>query len=133
MSLPTRTREIPPLAIEVRQVGAVTLFFLRGDLIFGPAADALRDRVEELLDNGCAVLVLDLHQLNRLDSVGVGTLIDVASMARRAGAELHLLEPSAPARAVLALLNLQRRPDLLPILFDREKALAELAGAPLPA
>lgn len=128
-----RTRELPALAIEVRQVGAATLLFLRGDLIFGPAADALRGRVEELLDNSCSVLVLDLHQLSRLDSVGVGTLIDVASIARRAGAALHLLEPSAPARAVLALLSLQRRPDLLPILSDREKALAALAGAPIPA
>lgn len=128
-----RTRDVPLLAIEVRQLGAATLLFLRGDLIFGPAVDALRDRVEELLDNGCATLVLDLHQLSRLDSVGVGTLIDVSSMARRAGAALHLLEPSAPARAVLALLNLQRRPDLLPILSDRKKALAALAGAPIPA
>jgi anti-anti-sigma factor len=114
-------------------VGAVTLLFLRGDLIFGPAADALRDRVEELLDNGRATLVLDLQQLSRLDSVGVGTLIDVANLARRAGAALHLLEPSAPARAVLALLNLHRRPDLLPILTDSHKSLAGLAGTPTPA
>ncbi len=133
MNASSGAREIPPLAIEVRQVGGVTLLFLRGDLLFGPAADLLRSRVEELLDSGCATLVLDLYRLSRLDSVGVGTLIDVASMARRAGAALHLLEPSAPARAVLALLNLQRRPDLLPILSDRDKALATLAGSPIPA
>jgi len=128
-----RTRDLPTLAIEVRQMGAVTLLDLCGDLIFGPAADSLRDRVEELLDNGCATFVLDLHQLSRLDSVGVGTLIDVANLARRTGAALHLLEPSSPARAVLALLGLHRRPDLLPILSDHEKVLATLAGAPIPA
>jgi anti-anti-sigma factor len=128
-----RSREVPPLAIEVRQLGAVSVAFLCGDLLFGPAADLLRSRVEGLLDAGCTTLILDLHHLSRLDSVGVGTLIDVANLARREGAWLHLLEPSAPARAVLTLLNLHRRPDLLPILTDSDRSLAGLAGAPIPA
>ncbi len=126
-------QEVSPLAIEVRQLGPVTLLVLRGNLLFGPATDSLRQRVEELLDAGCASLVIDLRHLSRLDSVGVGTLIDAANRARSAGAAFHLLEPSAPARAVLALLGLHRHPDLLPIVNDPEKALNRLVSALLPA
>ncbi|MBI2955699.1 MAG: STAS domain-containing protein [Acidobacteria bacterium] len=127
MATATTTQPDLPLQIEERLLGAVTLLELEGRLVFGPEADALAAYIQALLRAGRTRLLLRLDKLTRLDSVGVGTLIDAGMRARRAGGRLCLVRPSKPARDVLNFLGFTGHFDLLEIFPDEQAALDSLA------
>jgi anti-sigma B factor antagonist len=118
------------LNIQERQDGDVTVLELEGALILGPEADALRERVRQLLKARKVKIVLHLQNLNRLDSVGVGTMMDAVRRTRKAGGDLRLAQLSKTAADVLGLMTLTRRPDLLAIFPDEQEAIASLRPPP---
>lgn len=54
-------------------------------------APELRERLHSLLDAGCAWLLLDLRQLEYIDSEGLGLLIGAARRACETGGDLALI------------------------------------------
>lgn len=112
------------LKLEKRQEGDVTVLMLSGALIFGEEADTLRAQIRTLLKKRHKKVVVQLEEVHRLDSVGVGTLLDAVKRARKAGGDLHLAQLSKAAADVLDLLSLTNRPDLLRIFDDPQEAVA---------
>jgi anti-sigma B factor antagonist len=114
------------LKLQERQDGDVTVLALEGALIIGPEVDALRERIRQLLKVGKVKIVLHLQNVNRLDSIGVGTMMDAVKRTRAAGGDLRLAQLSKSASDVLGLLTLTQRPDLLAIFPDEQAAIASL-------
>lgn len=111
------------LKLQERESGPVTILELEGQLILGPEVDALRRAIQKLLKARKAKIVLHLGKLERLDSVGVGTMIDAVKSARRAGGDIRLLALSKNAQGVLTLLGLTRRPEWVRIFAQEQEAL----------
>ena len=69
---------------------------------------ALRDALATALSGGHARVVVDLADLQWLDSLGVGVLVAAYKRARAARVELVLWRPSSKARAILRLSGLDQ-------------------------
>lgn len=112
-----------PLSIRERQSGSVTILELEGELRLGPETEALSERVKKVLKADRNRILLQLSELRRIDSVGIGTIIDAVRVVREAGGDLRLLQLSQPVGAVFDLLGLRDRPDFVRVFLDEQEAL----------
>ncbi|MFC0506443.1 STAS domain-containing protein [Micromonospora costi] len=88
-------------------------------------AEAVRRALREGIDVGGQVLV-DLTEVEVIDSAGLGVLVRAHQEARDRGATLCLV---APSRFVLTVLHTMRLDGLFPIVESRADALRGLAAA----
>ena len=77
------------LKVETRQVSGVTVIACEGRIVLGDEAAGLRDTLKQSLSNSRKI-VLNLAEVNYIDSTGLGTLVGVYSSARGAGADIKL-------------------------------------------
>lgn len=82
--------------------GGVTIVTARGrlDLVSAPQFRAL---VVETVADGAIRLVIDLEELQAMDSSGLGALIAALKTARQAGGDLRIARPSEQVQMVLEL------------------------------
>ena len=81
------------LRIDQRDIGAVRVLDLAGKLA-GDAADALWDRIDDLLDAGHSKLILNLGSVSFIDSAALGGLLSKRAAVVNAGGQLKLLNLS---------------------------------------
>jgi anti-anti-sigma factor len=93
------------LRISTRQVGSVIIVDCYGQLVFGEETNLLREQVKGLLP-ASPHMVLNLRNLIYLDSVGVGTLLELFASSRKAGGGLKLAGLSKQVRDVLHITRL---------------------------
>lgn len=77
--------------INQRVAEGITLLDLSGRLTVGDGAAQLRQVVTELLDAAVVNLILNLHEVEYIDSSGLGTLVLCATQAEDNGAKLKLI------------------------------------------
>jgi anti-sigma B factor antagonist len=101
--------QIPTTLLELstEHDGLVTTLRLVGELDASTAPE-LRTRLAELYDGGRRCVVLDLSQLDFLDSTGLGVLVGALKRFRHDGGELALRDPRPTVRKVLALTTLDK-------------------------
>ena len=81
------------LVIE-RRIGDVTILQLIGRLELETGDLILRDTINHLVEEGQVKLVLDMKDVTRLDSAGIGMLVSKYLTVRRAGGTIKLLHPT---------------------------------------
>ncbi len=69
----------------------------------GVQANQLRHTVSELVAEGNNLVLLDLADVNFIDSTGLGTLIVALKMLRNAGGDLYLCSLAAPVKHLFAM------------------------------
>jgi anti-sigma B factor antagonist len=82
------------MTTSTRQAGDVTIVDIRGRIALGQESAALRDLVMSLLSEGHHKILLNLADVNYIDSSGLGTLVSAFTSVRKAGGELKLLKLS---------------------------------------
>lgn len=97
MALNLRIREAP---------GGVTIVDLKGRLVLGAATSSLRDRLAHLIGAGNIRLILNLRDLQAIDSSGAGELISAHAAAVNAGGALKLINLSARTLDLLKITGL---------------------------
>lgn len=110
-----------PMDIDVRSQGTVKIIKLRGRLSLGESVDRLRATVEDLLGAGNKELVLDLEELNSMDSSGIGLLSRCLTSAKQQGGSLKLVNPSKFVTQTLKLVGLL---NLFEVFPDSQTAAA---------
>lgn len=93
-----------PLTLEVARTGNTIVVHCNGKLVAG-VNDVLYKQVCQLLP-GTKRLVLDLTNLTRVDSMGLGTLVRCYVSARGAGCSLELVNLGKQVRALLGTTGL---------------------------
>ena len=63
------------LKASTRQVGAVTIVDLSGQIKLGEGSSVLRDTVKDLLGKGQKKILVNLGDVNYIDSAGIGELV----------------------------------------------------------
>jgi anti-sigma B factor antagonist len=91
-----------------------------GRVVFGEESAGLRDTVKKLLAQSPKV-VLNLREVNYIDSGGLGTLVSLYTSARNAGGAVKLASLS---RRVGDLLQLTKLVTIFEV-FDDEEAAAK--------
>src|SRR5437899_4033227 len=74
-----------------RQVDGVTIVDLSGRITLGEGSVTLKDTVHDLLSKGLKRILLNLGEVNYIDSSGIGTLVSALTAAKNQGGELKLL------------------------------------------
>src|SRR5450756_815054 len=77
------------LRMSTRSMEGVLVVDCSGRVVFGEESAGLRDTVKKLLAQSPKV-VLNLHEVNYIDSGGLGTLVSLYTSARNAGGAVKL-------------------------------------------
>lgn len=109
------------LQVAERDLGDVTILRIKGQLVLDEGDIPLRKDIDALVEHGHVNLVFDMHDVSRLDSAGIGTLVNSYLMTHRHGGDLKLLH--VPPRAN-RLLTLSRLSDVFE-MFDSEDAVVQ--------
>ena len=95
-----------PLHINSRDVSHVTILDIRGRIVLGEEIHGLRDAVRKLVADGNKKIILNLAEVDYIDSSGVGELVGSFTTVRNAGGELKLLNLSQKVHDVLHVTKL---------------------------
>jgi anti-sigma B factor antagonist len=90
----------------------VTVLEMRGRIILGAGNVVLRDAVQDLIVRGNILVLLDLREVEHIDSAGLGELVRSHTSLRKAGGQLKLLNPSAKIKEMLQMSMLHKVFDL---------------------
>jgi len=95
-----------PLTIESREVAHVTILDVHGRIILGDEIHTLRDAVRNLIAENKKKIILNLADVDYLDSSGLGELVSCFTTVRNAGGELKLLKLSQKVHDILFVTKL---------------------------
>ncbi len=109
------------LAIASREVDGVTVLDLSGRITLGEGSVQLRDAIRDLIGKGQRRILLDLGEVNYIDSSGLGELVSAYTTARNQGATLKLLKLT---KKVHDLLQLTKLYTVFDIYDDEASAIA---------
>lgn len=84
----------------------MTVLDLVGKLTAGASADKLGGRVATLVADGRTQVVLNLGQLNYMDSSGLGEMVSCYSKLKKAGAVVKLAHTTTRIQDLLAITRL---------------------------
>lgn len=115
----------PKMEIESSERNGVTVVVVRGVINFGESARQFSSFLQELLDSGVPATLIDMSDIDGVDSTGLGELVGYLQRFENQGRRLALLRPH---RRILSLLRLTRLDEIFAIFDDEEKALESLAS-----
>ncbi len=95
-----------PLQIETREVGHVTILDISGRIVLGDEIHDLREAVRDLVKQDKKKIILNLANVDYIDSSGVGELVGCFTTLRNAGGELKLLNLTQKVHDVLQVTKL---------------------------
>ena len=89
-----------------RQVDGITILDLSGRITLGEGSVQLRDAVRDLLAKGSKNILLNLADVNYIDSSGIGELVSAYTTVRNQGGELKLLNLTKKVHDLLQITKL---------------------------
>jgi anti-sigma B factor antagonist len=89
-----------------RDAGVVTVVDIGGRITLGEGSALLRRTVRELLDQGRTKIVLNLADVNYIDSSGIGELVSAFTTVKNRGGDLKLLGLTKKIHDLLQLTKL---------------------------
>ncbi len=110
------------MKISTRHVDGVTVLDLSGRITLGEGSVQLRDAVRDLLSKGQKEILLNLADVNYIDSSGIGELVSAFTAVRNQGGELKLLKLTKKVHDLLQITKLYT-------VFDIKDDEAEAIGS----
>ena len=94
------------MKIETRTVGDIHVLDCSGKITLGEGTMAIRNKVREVLKNGGKKIILNLSDVNYIDSSGIGELVSSFTTVTNAGGQLKLLNLTKKIQELLAITKL---------------------------
>jgi anti-sigma B factor antagonist len=101
-----------PFSVTVSTDGDRTTVALRGELDLS-GVDRAREAIDQAQDSGASLLVLDLSELDFVDSTGLEVMLRAARRAQDEGRRLIVQRPSRYVRRLLELTAIDRSLDVV--------------------
>ena len=92
--------------VKLRHVGGVTVLDLSGKITLGEGSIGLRDAVRDALAAGSKKILLNIGDVNYIDSAGLGELVGAYTSVKNAGGELKLTNLSKKVKDLLVITKL---------------------------
>jgi anti-sigma B factor antagonist len=112
------------LNLDIVDIRGVKVVYCAGRLVFGDEAEYFKREVRALLPEDPRI-VLVLKNLNRVDSQGVGLIVELLIKARRAGGDVRLA--SVVNKDVLETMTITKMPSIFQIFDDDQKAISSFS------
>ncbi len=109
------------LTIASREVDGVIVLDLSGRITLGEGSVQLRDDIRDLIGQGKKNILLNMGEVNYIDSSGLGELVSAYTTAKNQQAEVKLLKLT---RKVHDLLQLTKLYTVFDIKDDEASAIA---------
>ena len=109
------------LTIEAKEVQGARVLSLSGKIVAGPEVDSVRSLVKEFLNNHWNHLVLDLANVTRIDSTGIGMLVESVIITTKEGGQFKLVNVPRLIHNILSTHRLLQAFDIYP---NEKEALA---------
>ncbi len=107
------------MKIEMRTVGDVRILDCSGKITLGEGTMAIRNTVRDIVNKGDKKIVLNLGDINYIDSSGIGELVSTYTTVTNSGGQLKLLNLTKKIRELLAITKLLTVFDV----YDDEKTI----------
>jgi len=107
------------MKIETRTVGDTRVLDCTGKITLGEGTMSIRNTVRDILQGGAKKIVLNLANINYIDSSGVGELVSTYTTVVNGGGQLKLLSLTKRTRELLTITKLLTVFEV----FDDEKAV----------
>jgi anti-sigma B factor antagonist len=104
-----------------RDVGDVSVIDMDGRITLGEGGGLLRDMIREKLEAGKKKIIMNLAEINYIDSTGLGELVGVYRQVKSQGGELKLLNLN---KKVSDLLQITKLYTVFDIHSDEAQAVA---------
>jgi len=109
------------LTITSREVNGVSVLDLSGRITLGEGSVQLREAIRGLIGKGAKIILLNLGNVNYIDSSGLGELVSAFTTAKNQQAEVKLLNLT---KKVHDLLQLTKLYTVFDIYDDEASAIA---------
>ena len=103
-----------------REVGEIAVVDFSGKITLGEGSSVLRNTIRELLDRGHRKILLNLADVDYIDSSGIGELVSAYTAVRSASGEMKLLQLT---RRVHDILQITRLFTVFDVQSDEDSAL----------
>jgi len=94
------------LSITSREIDSITILDLSGRITLGEGSVQLRDSIRDLLAKSVKHILLNMGDVNYIDSSGLGELVYALTSIKNQGGELKLLNLTKKVSDVLQLTKL---------------------------
>ncbi len=94
------------MKIDTRTVGDVQILDCAGKITLGEGTMAIRNAVREVLKNGGKKIVLNLSEVNYIDSSGIGELVSTYTTVTNQSGQLKLLNLTKKIQELLQITKL---------------------------
>jgi anti-sigma B factor antagonist len=94
------------MKIETRTIGDITLLDCSGKITLGEGTMAVRTTVRDILKGDGKKIILNLADVNYIDSSGIGELVSTYTTVANSGGELKLLNLTKKIQELLAITKL---------------------------
>lgn len=94
------------LKTNIRQVDGVNIVDCSGRITLGEGSIVLRDIVKDMLSKGQKKILLNLGDVNYIDSSGIGELVSAYTTVKNQGGELKLLNLTKKVHDLLQITKL---------------------------
>ena len=108
-----------------RDIGPTTVVDIGGRITLGEGSAMLRSLVRQLLDHGRKQIVLNLADVNYIDSSGIGELVSSFTAVKKEGGELKLLNLTKKVHDLLLITKLFT---VFDVHSDEEKAITSFSS-----
>ena len=105
-----------PLELAKRDREGVTILDFKGRITAGEEAGVFRDAVEEVSRSADARVILNLHQIDFIDSTGLGAMVMCSTRLRKTGGTTKLLNLNRRQMELLVMTKI----DTIFEVFDDE-------------
>jgi anti-sigma B factor antagonist len=94
------------MKVSTRQVDGVVVMDLSGRITLGEGSVVLRDAVRDLLSKGNKKILVNLGDVNYIDSSGIGELVSAFTTVKNQSGELKLLNLTKKVHDLLQITKL---------------------------
>jgi anti-sigma B factor antagonist len=109
------------LTINAEEKQGVAVLGLDGRVVLGEECESLRSKIKGLLANKQTNIILNLENVSRIDSTGIGALVESVILSAREGGRLKLVKVP---RLINNILSTHRLLQAFEICGSEEEALA---------
>src|SRR6186997_210023 len=92
--------------VNVRQAGDVTILDLKGKITIGSGDVALRNAIQEVMNNGAKKILINMADVTTIDSSGIGELVSAYTTATNRGAKVKLINLPSKVTDILTITQL---------------------------
>jgi anti-sigma B factor antagonist len=111
------------MSIQINETDGKVVIALSGKIMGGPEAGQINDKINALLDEEKKKIIIDLKQVEWMNSSGLGILIGAIQTLKNNGGQLVLIHVSD---RIENLLKITKLINVFSIKPDLESALEEL-------